>query len=102
MNAKEAGSTIRAHWGVENGLHWAMDVIFNDDDVMANTGYAAENLGLFRRMAYCILKQETPGGKGRGLATQQRKAMWNDLRVLELLGKFIKEISSGSEIYKPN
>jgi len=100
MNAKEANITIRAHWGVENGLHWAMDVIFNDDDVGANTGYAAENLGLFRRMAYCILKQETAGGKGRGLATQQRKAMWNECYMLELLGKFIKEISAGSEIYK--
>jgi predicted transposase YbfD/YdcC len=100
MNAKEAGSTIRAHWGIENGLHWAMDVIFNDDDVGANTGHIAENLGLFRRMAYCILKQETPGGKGRGLATQQRLAMWNEQYVFELLGKFIKEISAGSEIYK--
>lgn len=100
MNAKEANSNIRGHWGIENGLHWAMDVIFHDDEVKANTGYAAENLALFRRMAYCILKQETEGGRGRGLATQQRKAMWNERYVFELLQKFIKEISAGNEVYK--
>lgn len=98
MNAKEANGTVRSHWGIENGLHWVMDVLFHDDDVGANTGHAAENLGLFRRMAYCILKQETVGGKG--LATKQRKAMWNECYMFELLGKFIKEISAGNEIYK--
>ena len=74
-------------------------MLFGDDISRANTGHAAENLGLFRRMAYCILKQETV--QGRGLASKQRKAMWNDHYVLELLNKFIKEVSSGSEVYQP-
>ena len=92
MTAKEANDVIRSHWGIENNLHWILDVLFGDDTSRANTGHAAENLGLFRRMAYCILKQETI--QGHGLASKQRKAMWNDLYVLELLNKFIKEVSA--------
>lgn len=87
MKAKAAGSTIRSHWGIENQLHWVLDVFFDDDKSQANTGHSAENLGLFRRMAYCLLKQDTI--KGRGLASKQRKAMWNDNYVLELLSGFI-------------
>ncbi|MFB5608230.1 MAG: ISAs1 family transposase [Candidatus Nitrosomaritimum yanchengensis] len=98
MTAKEANSTIRGHWGIENQLHWVLDVLFNDDAVRGNTGHVAENLALFRRMAYCILKQETV--RGRGLASKRRKAMWNERYVLELLGKFIKEVSCNGEVYK--
>ena len=87
MKAKQASSVVRSHWGVENNLHWMLDVFFDDDKSRANRGHAAENLGLFRRIAYCLLKQHTI--KGRGLATRQRKAMWNDSYMLELLGSFI-------------
>lgn len=100
MKAEEANHTVRSHWAIENELHWVMDVLFHDDKVVANIGHAAENLALFRRMAYCILKQETVGGKGRGLASLQRKAMWNETYSLELLGKFIKEVGAGNELYK--
>ena len=96
MTAKNASTGIRSHWSVENNLHWALDVLFDDDGLSANRGHAAENLGLFRRMAYCLLKQDT--AKGRGLASQQRKAMWNDDYVLEILGRFIKQV--GSPIFK--
>lgn len=92
MKVKEANDSIRSHWGIENQLHWVLDVLFNDDGCRANAGQAAENLALFRRMAYCLLKQETV--KGRGLASMQRKAMWNDSFVLELLGKFIKDATA--------
>jgi hypothetical protein len=91
MKAKAAGIAIRSHWGIENQLHWVLDVYFHDDVSRANTGHAAETLGLFRRMAYCLLKQDTV--KGRGLATKQRKAMWNDYYVLDLLGRFIHQAS---------
>lgn len=89
LKAKQAGSAIRSHWGIENNLHWMLDIFFDDDKSQANIGHSAENLGLFRRMAYCLLKQDTI--KGRGLATRQRKAMWNDNYVLELLGGFIHQ-----------
>lgn len=92
MTPKEAGIDIRKHWGIENRLHWVMDVVFGDDKSQANMGHAAENLGLFRRMAYCLLKQDTQGS--RGLASMQRKAMWNDDYVLHLLARFIQQAST--------
>ena len=49
MTAKMTNGTIRSHWGIENNLHWVLDVLFGDDISRANTGHAAENLGLFRQ-----------------------------------------------------
>jgi predicted transposase YbfD/YdcC len=89
MTAKEAGAIIRSHWAIENKLHWVLDVFFYDDASRANVGHAAENLGLFRRMAYCLLKQDTENGQG--LASKQRKAMWNDEYVLDRLSSFINQ-----------
>lgn len=89
MNAMEAGKNIRSHWAIENQLHWVLDVVFCDDVCRANIGHAAENLGLFRRMAYSLLKQDPQ--KGQGLASKQRLAMWEESYVLYLLTKFIKE-----------
>ncbi|MBM3197760.1 MAG: ISAs1 family transposase [Chlamydiae bacterium] len=86
MNAEQASQVIRSHWSVES-YHWVLDVLFGDDSV----GHAAENLGLFRRMAYCLLKQETVNG--RGMASLQRKAMWDEDYMLDLLGNFIKKAS---------
>lgn len=97
MTPKVAHDNIREHWGIENQLHWVLDVLFDDDAVRANTGHAAENLALFRRIAYCILKQETVAG--RGLASKKRKAMWNELYVLELLGKFIRDVNRDNKTY---
>ena len=49
---------VRGHWGVENQLHWVLDVIFNEDQARARSGYAAENLALTRRMAINLLRQD--------------------------------------------
>jgi len=48
----------RGHWGVENKLHWVMDVCFREDQSRARTGYAAENLATLRRLALNLLKRE--------------------------------------------
>ena len=50
---------IRGHWGIENGLHWSLDVTFNEDQSRIRQGHAAENAGLLRRLALSILKQDT-------------------------------------------
>jgi len=50
---------IRGHWGIENRLHWSLDVTFNEDQSRIRQGHAAENAGLLRRLALSILKQDT-------------------------------------------
>jgi len=52
-------SLIRGHWGIENQLHWSLDVTFNEDQSRIRQGHAAENAALLRRLALSILKQDT-------------------------------------------
>jgi predicted transposase YbfD/YdcC len=48
-SAEELGSAAREHWGIENGLHWVLDVIFREDDSHLKDRIAAENVGMLRR-----------------------------------------------------
>lgn len=50
---------IRGHWGIENRLHWSLDVTFNEDQCRIRQGNAAENAALLRRLTLSILKQDT-------------------------------------------
>lgn len=57
-NAHKLGQAIRLHWGVENGLHWSLDVTFNEDACRVRTGHAPQNLSLLRRLALNALNLE--------------------------------------------
>ena len=55
----------RAHWGVENSLHWVLDVTFREDDSRIRKGNAAQNMAVIRRWALNILKKDTSKGSLR-------------------------------------
>lgn len=57
-DARKLGQAIRLHWGIENGLHWTLDVTFNEDACRVRTGHAPQNLSLLRRMALNALNLE--------------------------------------------
>jgi len=57
-DARKLGQAIRLHWGVENGLHWTLDVTFNEDACRVRTGHAPQNLALLRRIALNGLNRE--------------------------------------------
>jgi len=75
---------VRGHWGVENKVHWIMDVCFREDQSRARAGYAAENLATLRRLALNLLKQEKT--KKRGIRGKQLNASWDHAYLLRLLG----------------
>jgi predicted transposase YbfD/YdcC len=75
---------VRGYWGVENPLHWVLDVCFGEDQSRTRTGYAAENLAAFRRLALNILRRETT--KKRGIKGKQKRAGWDHSFLLKLLG----------------
>lgn len=75
---------VRGHWGVENKLHWVMDVCFGEDRSRARTGYAAENLATLRRLALNLLKREKT--RKRGIRGKQLNASWDHSYLLKLLG----------------
>ncbi len=58
-DAIQIGRAIRAHWGIENQLHWVLDVTFGEDASRIRSGYGPENMALLRRMALGLLNQET-------------------------------------------
>ena len=75
---------VRGHWGVENQLHWVLDVQFGEDQSRARSGFAAENLATLRRLALNLLKHETT--KKRGIRGKQKNAGWDHRYLLRLLG----------------
>lgn len=75
---------VRGHWGVENKLHWVLDVCFREDQSRARAGYAAENLATLRRLALNLLKREKT--KKRGIKGKQLNAGWDHAYLLQLLG----------------
>jgi predicted transposase YbfD/YdcC len=60
--ARVYGKALRSHWGVENGLHWQLDVTFGEDANRVQRRNGAENLALIRRLALSLLKRHP--GKG--------------------------------------
>jgi predicted transposase YbfD/YdcC len=81
---------VRSHWGVENKLHWVLDVCFREDQSRAREGHAAENLATLRRLALNLLKREKT--KKRGIRGKMLNAGWDHPYLLRLLGINPKEI----------
>jgi predicted transposase YbfD/YdcC len=82
VSAEELASYIRNHWGIENGLHWCLDVSFREDESRTRMGHAAANLALLRRVALSLLKRA--GTKG-SIQTRRMKAAWDDEYLLTVL-----------------
>lgn len=83
-NAEIASQAVRNHWGVENSLHWSLDVTFREDDSRVRVGHASENLALVRKMTHNLLQQET--SLKRGIKTKRLAAALDDSYLLKVLG----------------
>jgi predicted transposase YbfD/YdcC len=88
LGSEKAGNAARSHWGIENHLHWTMDVVFLEDASQASTGHAAENLAVFRRMAHNLITADLGGT--RGVAKSRRQAAWNDDYAVRLLSRIFE------------
>lgn len=75
---------IRAHWGIENSLHWVLDVTFNEDHSRIRTGHGPENMGVLRRLSLNLLKREP--SKQSLKQKRYRAAMDNDFLMQVVLG----------------
>ncbi|MBE7498983.1 MAG: ISAs1 family transposase [Verrucomicrobiales bacterium] len=74
---------VREHWGVENRVHWVLDVQFGEDQSRARAGHAAENLATLRRLALNLLRRDKT--KGRGIRRKRLNAGWDHQYLLQLL-----------------
>src|SRR5512135_2201591 len=77
---------VRGHWGIENSLHWVLDVCFREDDQRHWAGNSAQNLAWLRKLALCLLKAEK-NSKGKSIATRRLLAGWKDDYLLSVLAQ---------------
>lgn len=74
-SAERIGSAIRGHWGIENGLHWVMDMVFRDDECRIRKKNAPANFATIKHMASNLLRQ-APGKDS--LRVKRKVAAWDD------------------------
>jgi predicted transposase YbfD/YdcC len=83
-DAEKQGRSVRGHWGIENKVHWHLDVSYNEDKSRVRAGNGAENLSVLRRATLNILKSDTrtkASIKNKRLKASRKKAY-----LLELMG----------------
>jgi predicted transposase YbfD/YdcC len=73
LPARRALEVMRGHWGVENNLHWPLDVVFHEDDARTRKDYGPQNLAVLRRIALDILRAHPDK---RSLARKMKLAAW--------------------------
>jgi predicted transposase YbfD/YdcC len=83
-NAQRLAEIVRAHWGVENKLHWHLDVSFGEDLCKARTDHGAENFSLAKKMALNLLKADT--SEKLGVPNKRKLAGWSHEYLLKILG----------------
>jgi len=81
--AEEYLNAIRGHWGIENSLHWVLDVVFREDDSRHHAGNSCENLALLRKLAISLLKQEQTSDAS--LKTRRLRCGWDNDYLAKVL-----------------
>jgi predicted transposase YbfD/YdcC len=74
LDAKTFATSVRAHWGIENRLHWVLDVVFKEDQSRLRRGHGARNMAIVRHFAINLLRK--PDDR-RSLKTRRKLAGWD-------------------------
>jgi predicted transposase YbfD/YdcC len=82
--ATEALRATRAHWQVENSLHWVLDIAFREDESRLRKGNGPQNFAVLRHIALNALKQERTAKLG--VKNKRLKAGWDEAYLLKVLG----------------
>lgn len=83
-DAVRLAKAVRGHWGIENNLHWVLDVAFAEDDCSVYRDHAPENLARLRKIALNLLSKEKTAKIG--VANKRLKAAWDNDYLAQVLG----------------
>ena len=89
LGAKEYGKSKRSHWGIENSLHWVLDIGFREDESRMRAGNAAENVNVLRHIGTNLLKQDK--SCKLGIASKRKKCGYD----LNYLYKVLEGLNTG-------
>jgi predicted transposase YbfD/YdcC len=83
LSGAKFAAAVRGHWGIENSLHWQLDVTFGEDQCRLRKGHADANFSLLRRTALSLLKNNAT--EKVGVKNKRLCAAWNDDYRLQVL-----------------
>ena len=83
VDAPTANALVRGHWGIENRVHWVLDVTFHEDASRIRVGDAPQNMGVLRHIALNLLRQEPRKGS---LKTKRFRAALDETYLATVLG----------------
>jgi predicted transposase YbfD/YdcC len=82
-DAQQLAHAVRAHWGIEHGVHWVLDLAFREDESRVRTGHAPENLAVLRHIALNLLRRDTT--TKLGIHNKRLKAGWDETYLAKVV-----------------
>ena len=82
-DAERFAQMVRQHWGIENSLHWVLDVSFREGDCRIRQDNGAQNMALLRHIALNLIRQES--SHKRGMKARRKRAGWDRRYLLRVL-----------------
>ena len=84
--AEQLAAAVRAHWGIENRLHWVLDVSFGEDGSTIRKDNAPQNLSLLKKIVLNLIRLDTTDKTKASLRLKRKGAAWNDDVRMNMLG----------------
>ena len=85
VGAQAIGRAVRLHWGIENSLHWVLDIAFREDESRVREGHSAQNFAILRHIALNLLRQDKTAKLG--VKAKRLKAGWDEPYLRTILGQ---------------
>lgn len=84
LSAERFAAAVRAHWAIENGVHWVLDTAFDEDRARTRKDHGAENLAIIRKLALNVLKRARPD---ISIRRKRKRSGWSDPFARSILGQ---------------